>query len=62
MGSGGRPGVDRAEPGAVPHLRNPAAGEVMDAQRKSNTRLAWTIAAIPLFFFVMVFVKRIWFN
>jgi cytochrome c oxidase subunit 1 len=28
MGRRGRPGVDRAEPGAVPHLRNPAAGEV----------------------------------
>ncbi|GAB3426687.1 hypothetical protein GCM10027320_02490 [Massilia solisilvae] len=54
--------MDRAEPGAVPHLRDPAAGEIMDAQRKRNAKLAWTIAAIPLFFFVMVFVKRIWFN
>jgi hypothetical protein len=30
--------------------------------RKSNVKTAWTIAAIPLFFFVMVFVKRIWLN
>jgi hypothetical protein len=34
----------------------------MSDQKKSNVKLAWTIAMIPLFFFVMVFVKRIWFN
>ncbi len=30
--------------------------------KSSNARLGLTIALIPLFFFVMVFVKRIWFN
>jgi hypothetical protein len=34
----------------------------MTEQRKSNVKLAWTIAAFALFFFVMVFVKRIWLN
>jgi hypothetical protein len=34
----------------------------MDAKTKSNNaRTAWALAAIALFFFVMVFVKRIWF-
>jgi hypothetical protein len=29
---------------------------------KSNLKTALAIAVIPLFFFVMVFVKRIWFS
>jgi hypothetical protein len=33
-----------------------------DQKKPNNVKTAWTIAAIPLFFFVMVFVKRIWFN
>jgi hypothetical protein len=35
----------------------------MTEQKKpNNVKTALTIAAIPLFFFVMVFVKRIWFS
>jgi hypothetical protein len=34
----------------------------MSEQKKSNAKLGWTIAAIPMFFFVAVFVKHIWFN
>jgi hypothetical protein len=34
----------------------------MAQEKKSNVKTALTIAMIPLFFFVMVFVKRIWFN
>jgi hypothetical protein len=33
----------------------------MDDKRKANAKTAWTLAAVALFFFVMVFVKRIWF-
>jgi hypothetical protein len=34
----------------------------MPGKKKSNAKTALAIALIPLFFFVMVFVKRIWFN
>jgi hypothetical protein len=34
----------------------------MAQEKKSNIRTALAIAVIPLFFFVMVFVKRIWFS
>jgi hypothetical protein len=35
----------------------------MDSQRKpSNTRTGLALAALALFFFVLTFVKRIWFN
>jgi hypothetical protein len=34
----------------------------MDQKTKSNNaRTAWILAALALFFFVSVFVKRIWF-
>jgi hypothetical protein len=52
--------VDRAEPGAVPHLRNPAAGEVImtrDQHKKSNLKTALVLGAIALFFFASVIVK-----
>jgi len=52
--------VDRAEPGAVPHLRNPAAGEVImvkHEQKKSNLKTALILGAIALFFFASVIVK-----
>jgi hypothetical protein len=32
-----------------------------EQKKPSNAKTAWTLAAIALFFFVMVFVKRIWF-
>jgi hypothetical protein len=35
----------------------------MNGQKKpSNLKTALTVGVIPLFFFVMVFVKHIWFN
>jgi hypothetical protein len=34
----------------------------MQQPGKSNVKTALAVALIPLFFFVMVFVKRIWFN
>ncbi len=52
--------MDRAEPGAFPHLRNPAAGEVIMAtheQKKSNLKTALVLGGIALFFFASVFVK-----
>jgi hypothetical protein len=33
-----------------------------EQKKRSNAKTALTIALIPLFFFVMVFVKRIWFS
>jgi hypothetical protein len=55
--------MDRAEPGAVPYLRNAADGEVMagtDPRKPNNLRTALLVGALALFFFVMFFVKRIW--
>ena len=55
--------MDRAEPGAIPHLRNPAAGEVIMVQeprKPSNLRTALILGGIALFFFASVFVKFTW--
>ena len=55
--------MDRAEPGAVPHLRNPAAGEVIMAtqeQKKSNLKTALVLGGIALLFFASVFIKFTW--
>ncbi|GAB3368295.1 hypothetical protein GCM10027317_01710 [Massilia agri] len=52
--------MDRAEPGALPHLRNPAAGEMImsqDLRKKSNLKTALVLGGIALFFFASVFVK-----
>jgi hypothetical protein len=52
--------VDRAEPGAVPHLRNPATGEVIMVKhgaKKSNLKSALVLGGIALFFFLSVFAK-----
>ena len=52
--------MDRAEPGAFPHLRNPAAGEVImnqDVRKPSNLKTALVLGGIALFFFASVFVK-----
>jgi hypothetical protein len=57
--------VDRAEPGAVPHLREPAAGEVMNPQKKrnalaANKKTALVLCVIAAFFFAAVILKRLW--
>ncbi|MYM38938.1 hypothetical protein GTP27_06300 [Pseudoduganella sp. CY13W] len=55
--------MDRAFASTVPYLRNPATGEVIVSQqskKSNNARTGWLLAGLALFFFVMVFVKRIW--
>ncbi|MFL6674648.1 MAG: cytochrome oxidase small assembly protein [Massilia sp.] len=31
-----------------------------EPRKPNNARTAWLLAAVALFFFVMVFVKRVW--
>jgi hypothetical protein len=55
--------MDRAEPGAVPHVRNAAAGEViamLEPKKPNNLKMALILGGIAVFFFAMVFIKRIW--
>ena len=33
-----------------------------EQKKPNNVKTAWAVAMIPLFFFVLVFVKRIWFS
>lgn len=57
--------MDRAEPGPIPHVRNAATGQIREncvpqPKNPKNLRLALIFGAIALFFFLSVFVKRIW--
>ncbi len=55
--------MDRAFAGTVPYFRNPATGEVIvnqPSKKTNNARTGWLLAGLALFFFVSVFVKRMW--
>lgn len=55
--------MDGAFASTIPHLRNPATGEVIVSQpdkKANNARTGWLLAGLALFFFVMLFVKRLW--
>ncbi len=55
--------MDGAFASTIPYLRNPATGEVIVSQpdkKANNARTGWLLAGLALFFFVMLFVKRLW--
>ena len=58
--------MDRAEPGAVPYLRSSADGQVIimsepnKPNKPNNLKTGLILAGLAIFFFAMVFIKRIW--
>jgi len=55
--------MDRAKPGAVPHLRSSTDGQVItmsEPKKPNNLKTGLILAGLAVFFFAMVFIKRIW--
>ena len=55
--------MDRAEPGAVPYLRSSADGQIItmsEPNKPNNLKTGLILAGLAIFFFAMVFIKRIW--